>query len=79
MTEPLTTAGAIAPGPSSETSRSTRTLLTLGLVAGPLFTLVALVQVLTRDGFDLGQHRSACSAWVTWAGSRSPTSSSPAC
>jgi Protein of unknown function (DUF998) len=56
MTEPLTTAGAIAPGPSSETSRSTRTLLTFGLVAGPLFTLVALVQVLTRDGFDLGQH-----------------------
>jgi Protein of unknown function (DUF998) len=56
MTERLTTAGAIAPGPSSETSTPTRTLLTFGLVAGPVFTLVALVQVLTRDGFDLSRH-----------------------
>ncbi|HEV3399006.1 MAG TPA: DUF998 domain-containing protein [Actinomycetes bacterium] len=56
MTERLRTAGAKAPAPSSQTSTATRTLLTFGLVAGPLFTLVALVQVLTRDGFDLSRH-----------------------
>jgi hypothetical protein len=56
MTERLTTAGAIGPGPASETNTPTRILLTFGLVAGPLFTLVALAQVLTRDGFDLSRH-----------------------
>jgi hypothetical membrane protein len=56
MTERLTTADAGAPGASSETTRPTRTLLTFGLVAGPLFTLAALAQVLTRDGFDLSRH-----------------------
>jgi hypothetical protein len=56
MTERLTIAGASAPGASSETTRPTRTLLTFGVLAGPLFTLVALVQVLTRDGFDLSRH-----------------------
>jgi Protein of unknown function (DUF998) len=56
MTERLTTAGATAHGPPSEMSTPTRTLLTFGLVAGPLFTLVSLVQVLTRDGFDLSRH-----------------------
>jgi hypothetical protein len=35
---------------------STRTLLACGVAAGPLFTGVSLLQVLARDGFDLGRH-----------------------
>lgn len=35
---------------------STRVLVTAGVVAGPLFVLVGLVQVLTREGFDLTRH-----------------------
>jgi len=31
-------------------------LLACGVVAGPLFIVVALLQVLTRDGFDLSRH-----------------------
>jgi hypothetical membrane protein len=56
MAERLTTVDAGAPDAFSEMSRRTRTLLTFGVVAGPLFTLVALAQVLTRDGFDLSRH-----------------------
>ncbi|MPZ96334.1 MAG: DUF998 domain-containing protein [Propionibacteriales bacterium] len=37
-------------------STVTRRLLTCGVVAGPLYVLVAGLQVLTRDGFDLGRH-----------------------
>ncbi len=35
---------------------TTRTLLTCGVVAGPLFVIVALLQAFTRDGFDLKRH-----------------------
>lgn len=35
---------------------STRVLVTAGVVAGPLFVVVGLVQVLTREGFDLTRH-----------------------
>jgi hypothetical protein len=35
---------------------NTRTLLTAGLVAGPLFVAVVAAQALTRTGFDLGHH-----------------------
>jgi len=35
---------------------TTRTLLTCGVVGGPLFVAVALVQVLTVPGFDLTRH-----------------------
>lgn len=41
---------------AAPTTKRTGALLTCGLVAGPLFTTVALVQVLTRDGFDLATH-----------------------
>lgn len=44
-----------ARGVSSEV-RLTRGLLGAGVVAGPVFLAAALAQVLTRDGFDLGQH-----------------------
>ena len=37
-------------------SQVTRTLLACGVIAGPLFILVAVIQVLTRPGFDIGRH-----------------------
>ena len=33
-----------------------------GVVAGPLYVMVTLAQALTRDGFDLRQHRFS---WLT--------------
>ena len=33
-----------------------RTLVMAGVVAGPLFVAVGLVQILTREGFDLSRH-----------------------
>ena len=36
--------------------RGTRRALAAGVVAGPLFLTVGLVQATTRDGFDLGRH-----------------------
>jgi hypothetical protein len=35
---------------------TTRALVTAGVIAGPLFVAVGLVQVLTREGFDLTRH-----------------------
>jgi len=35
----------------------TRALLACGAVGGPLYVLVTLAQALTRDGFDMRQHR----------------------
>ena len=53
----LTTPGAGAPGASAETTtKLTRALLACGVVAGPLFILVALIQMLIRDGFDIRRH-----------------------
>lgn len=37
-------------------SNRTRTLLTYGIVAGPLYVAVGLAQALTREGFDLSKH-----------------------
>ncbi|GLV55405.1 hypothetical protein KDH_22490 [Dictyobacter sp. S3.2.2.5] len=34
----------------------TKALLTCGVVAGPLFTIVGLIQAFTRPGFDLTRH-----------------------
>lgn len=36
---------------------STRALLACGVVAGPMYVVVTLIQALTRDGFDMKQHR----------------------
>jgi hypothetical membrane protein len=57
MSHRTATPGAGAPsGSSASTTRRTRALLACGVVAGPLFLVVALLQALTRDGFDLGRH-----------------------
>jgi hypothetical protein len=41
--------------PGAPTTRATR-LLACGIVAGPLFIAVGLVQAFTREGFDLSHH-----------------------
>jgi hypothetical protein len=59
MTQNLTTPAVRTPDPSSETTintKTTRALLAGGVVAGPLFIVVGLVQMLTRDGFDPTRH-----------------------
>jgi len=35
----------------------TRALPPCGVVAGPMYVMVTMAQALTRDGFDLRQHR----------------------
>jgi hypothetical protein len=40
----------------------TRVLLACGVVAGPAYVTVTMAQALTRDGFDLKQHRFS---WLT--------------
>lgn len=40
----------------ANTAQVTRRLLTCGAIAGPLFIIVAFIQVFTRDGFDLARH-----------------------
>jgi hypothetical membrane protein len=40
----------------TRTRVGTPVLLACGVVAGPLYVVVALLQVLTRDGFDLRRH-----------------------
>ena len=40
----------------------TRALLACGAVAGPMYVTVTLAEALTRDGFDLRQHRFS---WLT--------------
>src|SRR6185295_15798116 len=39
-----------------------RTLLACGVVAGPTYVTVTMIEALTRDGFDLRQHRFS---WLT--------------
>ena len=40
----------------------TRALLACGAVAGPMYVTVTMAEALTRDGFDLRQHRFS---WLT--------------
>ncbi|MCW3817929.1 DUF998 domain-containing protein [Micromonospora sp. DR5-3] len=53
MTHDATTAAGRAPGAAAG---STKTLLTCGVVAGPLYVVVVVLQILTRDGFDISRH-----------------------
>ena len=43
-------------------TKQTRALLACGVVAGPVYVMVSLAEALTRDGFDLRQHRFS---WLT--------------
>lgn len=47
---------ALSAGVEATGAARARRLLACGMVAGPTFVLVAGVQVLTRDGFDLRRH-----------------------
>ena len=42
--------------PAHAHGRVTRALVIAGVVAGPLFVAVGLVQIFTREGFDLSRH-----------------------
>ena len=55
---PVTRADTTADGRrrAHAVGRTTRALVTAGAIAGPLFVVVGLVQVLTREGFDLTRH-----------------------
>lgn len=44
------------PATRTATTSTTNKLLTAGIVAGPLYAAVVLVQALTRDGFDVTKH-----------------------
>lgn len=37
-------------------ARVTKSLLGYGVIAGPLYVVVAMAQALTRNGFDLDKH-----------------------
>jgi hypothetical membrane protein len=41
---------------ASRTNTATSSMLTCGVIAGPLFVATATAQILTRDGFDLRRH-----------------------
>jgi hypothetical protein len=62
MTETIATFRSDGAGVSTPTNaaaapaRLTRALLTCGVVAGPLFVGVAILEILTRPGYDLGRH-----------------------
>ena len=57
MVHRIATPEAGIPSSASEGAiRKTRALLACGIVAGPLFLTVALLQALTRQGFDLARH-----------------------
>ncbi|WP_424529020.1 DUF998 domain-containing protein [Sphaerisporangium viridialbum] len=53
MTHDFTSAAGRPPG---AVAGSTGTLLTCGTVAGPLYIVVVVLQMLTRDGFDISRH-----------------------
>lgn len=42
--------------PPRAATGTTRTLLTCGVVAGPLYIVVVVLQMLSRDGFDISRH-----------------------
>jgi Protein of unknown function (DUF998) len=57
MSRRIATPQAGAPsGSSATTTTGTRALLACGVVAGPLFVAVAVLQALTREGFDPSRH-----------------------
>ena len=57
MNRKLNAGGKESSGTSPRSAvKMTKALLSCGLVAGPLFVLVVVVQIVTRAGFDFGRH-----------------------
>ena len=54
-------------------TRQTRALLICGLIAGPFYIVVGLIQALTRPGSTSCVMTSACLQMEIWDGFRSPT------
>lgn len=50
------------PGAVAVKDGATRALLACGVIAGPLYVAVTMIEALTRDGFDLRRHRFS---WLT--------------
>ncbi|GII64616.1 hypothetical protein Skr01_47010 [Sphaerisporangium krabiense] len=48
-----------AGGTRGAVTRSAGTLMACGVVAGPLYIVVVLLQMLTRDGFDISRHSAS--------------------
>jgi hypothetical protein len=42
--------------PDQPRAKLTRALLTCGIIVGPLYTTVGLIQAFTRPGFDITRH-----------------------
>jgi hypothetical protein len=51
-----TEAGILPNGSSETTAQLTRVLLACGVVAGPLYIVVGVIEMLIRPGFDLRRH-----------------------
>ena len=56
MSNVTITDGTTISAPSETTTKLTRSLLACGVVAGPVYIVVSLIQALTREGFDLTRH-----------------------
>jgi hypothetical membrane protein len=56
MTETTARTASAATVPCTPRARITRSLLGYGVLAGPFYIAVSLVQAVTRDGFDLSRH-----------------------
>jgi hypothetical protein len=50
----------------AEAPTTTRTLLALGAAAGPLYVIVGLAQILTREGFDWTRHALSLMSNGAW-------------
>jgi hypothetical membrane protein len=56
MTQKPTTAPGGTPASTATDTNRTKALLACGAIASPLFVVVALLQMLIREGFDLSRH-----------------------
>ena len=56
MSISTTAAGSSTTAVCSPADRVTKSLLGYGIIAGPIYVVVALAQALTRNGFDLSRH-----------------------
>src|SRR5262245_1023505 len=50
------TANDGTPIASSKTTKLTRALLTCGVIAGPMYIIVGVIQMFIRPGFDIRRH-----------------------
>ena len=58
MTDHLTSSTApTRDGDCAPADRVTKSLLGYGVIAGPIYVVVALAQAVTREGFDLARHQ----------------------